>query len=787
MENKKIYVAIGKEAEEREAIMRWVLKEFIGCTICVIYVHVPAKRIPLPSGLELPVRLVRKNELEAFRAQERDNVLQLLDDCSQMCALFKVPYENTYVEKDSVPGGILELIHRLRIQKLVMGAAANCKYWGGMTKPMSEKAENVLQFAPNFCHIWFVCKGHLICQREGGVQGSSAAEETPPNSLEFNNLSNSGILFGGHRSAFKTHRSSTFSESQSLSARTRVSNTLSARVLPVSSFGKEDVTEQHDIEFSAVPERRYQQLGSSSTSQCSTNGNLYNQLERSTSEAERSWREAFRETVSCWKAKKQALEATRKAKPIERLYYEELQLKKMMEEDAENTKKMLDKLSLELSEALDHKSLFESQVEEFNVKVKELEKKLFSETGLSHMYKNERDQLQVEIDRALIETEEIRKKLAEGPCSSVDPMYYEISYLELQKATNYFNPLLKVGEGCCGSMYKGFLHHTEVAIKLLAPNRVQNVREFDEQVGFIGKLRHPNLVTLMGACREPQALVYEYLPGGSLEDRLMYHGYNTPPLPWQIRVRIAMDICSALIFLHSSQLTSIVHADLMPGKLLLDANLTCKITDFSAVTKDKSSKDLITTRLFKTEPYNASLHSDLGSDVCSFGIMVLTLLTGEVATLETTKEVEDALKIGTLDSILDPFAGDWPYVQAEQLARMALRCCLTTKINRPDLASDVWRVLAPMRTSCSGLSLFSLASPDQPPHLFTCPILQEIMEDPHFAADGFTYEAEAIRGWLDSGHNTSPMTNVKLVNHNLTPNHSLRSAIQEWLQSTAKK
>lgn len=56
------------------------------------------------------------------------------------------------------------------------------------------------------------------------------------------------------------------------------------------------------------------------------------------------------------------------------------------------------------------------------------------------------------------------------------------------------------------------------------------------------------------------------------------------------------------------------------------------------------------------------------------------------------------------------------------------------------------------------------------------------MRDPHIAADGFTYEAEAIRGWIESGHDTSPMTNQKLLRLELTPNHTLRSSIQEWRQ-----
>ena len=64
--------------------------------------------------------------------------------------------------------------------------------------------------------------------------------------------------------------------------------------------------------------------------------------------------------------------------------------------------------------------------------------------------------------------------------------------------------------------------------------------------------------------------------------------------------------------------------------------------------------------------------------------------------------------------------------------------------------------------------------------LFT--ILQDIMQDPHVATDGFTYEAEVLREWFDSGHDTSPMTNLKLENCNLVPNYALRSAIQEWQQ-----
>ncbi|RLN08949.1 hypothetical protein C2845_PM11G30920 [Panicum miliaceum] len=80
------------------------------------------------------------------------------------------------------------------------------------------------------------------------------------------------------------------------------------------------------------------------------------------------------------------------------------------------------------------------------------------------------------------------------------------------------------------------------------------------------------------------------------------------------------------------------------------------------------------------------------------------------------------------------------------------------------------------------LSSTSEADDTSPPSHFVCPISQEVMNDPHVAADGFTYEGEEIRGWLDSGHDTSPMTNLKLSHSVLTPNRALRSAILEWRQ-----
>ena len=251
----------------------------------------------------------------------------------------------------------------------------------------------------------------------------------------------------------------------------------------------------------------------------------------------------------------------------------------------------------------------------------------------------------------------------------------------------------------------------------------------------MSKLRHPNLVTLVGACPEAWILVYEYLPNGSLEDRLSCRG-NTPPLSWQTRIRIAAELCSALVFLHSCNPHSVVHGDLKPANILLDANFVSKLSDFGisrVITQNELSSNN-TTLCCRTEPKGTFAYMDPEflstgeltpmSDVYSFGIILLRLLTGQPA-LGITKEVQYALDKGNLKDLLDPTAGDWPFVQAKQLAHLAIRCCEMSRKSRPELASDVWRVLEPMRVSC-GASSFRMSSEEhcQIPSYFICPIFQ---------------------------------------------------------------
>lgn len=809
VEYNKMFVAVGKEVKESRSTLIWALQNSRGKIICMIYVHVPAQMIPMPMGGKFPANKVGEKQLKAFREKERSEMLRIIDDYLQICAQVGVRAENMSIEANSIEEGIVELVSQHRIGRLVMGAAADNRYSRKMVEPKSKKANYVRQNAPDYCQIWFVCKGRLIYTREGVKQPNPDSEERPSNASGSNQSVVGALspdLYSGLRfSDFSGHEGSSDDLDQTSRASFSQSSIRSPEAQSVFSSPRSSFTgecRESRLELMALPQTPDRHHGSSPPSVLgsSMNDDLYYQLEQAMSESENSRREAFEESMRRRKAEKEAVEAIRKAKLAERLYNEELRQKKAIEaelakgkEELENAKSQRDKLSWELDEAIDKKKSLESQIEELNAATKVLEEKMFSAVDLLQKYKEERDALQLERDKALQEAEPFRRELAKGPSNSYIPVFFsQFTFSDLERATNNFDSSLKVGEGGYGSIYKGFLRHTEVAIKILHPDSLQGPQEFQQEVDVLSKLRHPNLVTLIGACPESSALIYEYLRGGSLEDRLNCKE-NSPPLPWQTRIRIATELCSVLIFLHSIRPNSIIHGDLKPSNVLLDDNFVCKLSDFG-ICRLLSSGEISmeqTTRFFTTEPKGTFSYMDpeflatgeltTKSDVYSFGVILFRLLTGKPA-LGIAREVQYALDNGNLNSILDPSAGDWPFVQAEQLARVGLRCCEMNRRNRPDLASEVWRVLEPIKASCRSLSTVRRVGDDQAPFYFICPIFQEIMQDPHIAADGFTYEAEAIKGWLDSGHDTSPMTNMRLENHNLVPNRALRSAIQEWIQ-----
>ncbi|KAG8491461.1 hypothetical protein CXB51_014835 [Gossypium anomalum] len=367
-----------------------------------------------------------------------------------------------------------------------------------------------------------------------------------------------------------------------------------------------------------------------------------------------------------------------------------------------------------------------------------------------------------------------------------DRRYRKYTRDEIEVATDFFSVSNVIGQGGYGKVYKCSLHRTPVAVKVLQSDALDRKEEFLREVEVLSQLHHPHIVLLLGACPENGCLVYEYLENGSLEEHILQKS-GKPPLPWFIRFRIVFEVASGLAFLHNSKPDPIVHRDLKPGNILLDRNYVSKIGDvglaklISDVVPDNITmyKDsILAGTLFYMDPeYQRTGTIRPKSDLYALGLTTLQLLTAQHPN-GLLLAVENAIKNCCLADILDKSITDWPLAETEELARIALKCSKLRCRDRPDLDTEVLPILKRL-VDVADASLKLGKNNVYAPSYYFCPILQEVMDDPHIAADGFTYEHQAIKAWLGK-HNVSPVTKRQLQHSVLTPNHTLRSAIHDW-------
>ncbi|KAM0878662.1 hypothetical protein ACQ4PT_034736 [Festuca glaucescens] len=508
---------------------------------------------------------------------------------------------------------------------------------------ISKKAQTVQQRADPLCKIWYICKGTLVYRRKAIPLSNEAMQEDVQKSGD---------------QQLSVDRSTRLSETWC------VSNTWlqkpnialqNERASPCRSYDNE---KEFVKEFDE-PENKFQCM---------------------LRELDSVRKQAYEEICSREKAERELLEAFQKARDSENLYFGEAKRRNEIEENLTTTMEEVERLT-QTTDKLWAKLQEESK------------KRLALEKRTAHSYRIIKD-LMLQCDKAVREVEALHAKKGESSAAAEWTMHItEISCSEITEATNNFDHALKVGESVYGSVYRGFLQHTHVAIKKL------NFKLFNmptSQVEILSRVRHPNLVTLIGACKEDQALVYEYMPNGSLDDRLACKN-NSKPLGWQLRTRIISDVCSALIFLHSNKPHSIVHSDLKASNIILDGNNVAKLSGFG-VCRMFTDEFRNTTTLYRhTHPKGSFVYIDPEyvmtgdltpqSDVYSFGIVLLRLLTGRPG-FGLLKDVQQAVEKDCLAAILDSSAGDWPAMQAEQLARVGLRCCEIRRKNRPDLRTE---------------------------------------------------------------------------------------------------
>ncbi|XP_004492168.1 L-type lectin-domain containing receptor kinase IV.1-like [Cicer arietinum] len=280
-------------------------------------------------------------------------------------------------------------------------------------------------------------------------------------------------------------------------------------------------------------------------------------------------------------------------------------------------------------------------------------------------------------------------------------------YKDLYFATKGFKEKELLGTGGFGRVYKGVMpiSKLEVAVKRVSHESRQGMKEFVAEIVSIGRLRHRNLVPLLGYCRRKGELllVYDYMPNGSLDKYL--HNNNQPRflLNWSQRFRIIKGVASGLLYLHEEWEQVVVHRDIKASNVLLDGELNGRLGDFGLSRLYDHGTDPQTTHVVGTLGYLAPEHTRTGkattnSDVYSFGAFLLEVVCGK-RPIEQVRECEslilvdfvyDCWKRGEIVEAKDVNLGeDCVIDEVELVLKLGLLCSHCEALVRPSMRQVV--------------------------------------------------------------------------------------------------
>ncbi|XP_024933306.3 L-type lectin-domain containing receptor kinase SIT2-like [Ziziphus jujuba] len=264
-------------------------------------------------------------------------------------------------------------------------------------------------------------------------------------------------------------------------------------------------------------------------------------------------------------------------------------------------------------------------------------------------------------------------------------------YSELYNATRGFGDRNLIGSGGFGRVYRGVIPSTglEVAVKRIAHDSRQGMKEFVAEITSMGRLRHRNLVQLHGWCRKLNELllVYDYIPNGSLDKLLFENGMPNKKLTWNQRYKIIIDVAQALSYLHEECDQRVIHRDVKPSNVLIDADLSAKLGDFGLARIYEHGLRPETTHIVGTLGYLAPELTRTGkattsTDVYGYGILLLEVACGRKP-IEPQKNAEELLLVdwvreqqskGEIVRAVDPTLDGYDEEEVGLVLKLGLLC-----------------------------------------------------------------------------------------------------------------
>uniref|UniRef100_A0A0E0EWS6 Receptor-like serine/threonine-protein kinase n=1 Tax=Oryza meridionalis TaxID=40149 RepID=A0A0E0EWS6_9ORYZ len=275
-------------------------------------------------------------------------------------------------------------------------------------------------------------------------------------------------------------------------------------------------------------------------------------------------------------------------------------------------------------------------------------------------------------------------------------------YTDLQCATKNFSE--KLGGGSFGSVFKGYLNDSIIIAVKRLDGACQGVKQFRAEVNSIGIIQHINLVKLIGLCCEDgkKLLVYEYMTNRSLDVHLFKD--NDKVLEWNIRYQIAIGVAKGLAYLHDSCRDCIIHCDIKPENILLDASFVPKIADFgmAKVLGREFSHALTTVRGtigYLAPEWISGTVVTSKVDVYSYGMVLFEIISGRRNSNQEycrghsayfPMQVARQLINGGIGNLVDAkLHGDVNLEEVERVCKVACWCIQDSEFDRPTMGEVV--------------------------------------------------------------------------------------------------